>query len=149
MNSEVIVLQDGLEPDGTYRLHMMSNQPIERELPEGARVSRAQEAGSFVLQASWRFRGACQIVCPEIDWRRVVVLWALEKGERISEQAQKAAMLFWETFGEWPTGLRLAKLPQGVEWGTLVELPIGEMVTTESDFVPPGFLAVDNSSEVF
>lgn len=140
---DIIILADELQNNGMYVLHMMSNQPFERSVPENAQVERSMEAGAHTLKATWKYRGPCVIRCDEYDWKRVVVLWGLEKGDRISEQAVKAAKMFWETFGEWPIALRLPKLPNGVELGTLVELPIGELVTTDSDFVPDGFLAVD------
>lgn len=146
---DVITLKNELDQDGTYRVHLMSNVPIERAFPATATVQKSVEAGTHVLQAEWRFRGACEIVCPEIEWRRAVVLWALEKGERVSEQAVEAARIYRLTFKATPAYVWVERLPKGAENGTIIELPIepidlleNEMVLLQADFVPRGFLAV-------
>lgn len=146
--SDIITLADGLGEDGVYRLHLMSNEPIEREPPPGADVTRSVEAGTCVLRAEWRYRGPCQIICETYDWRRVVVLWGLERGDRISEGAVEAARMYYDVFMAWPETAWLHKMPSGAAHGTMIRLPFeaddlsNEMVVVDADFVPAGFLAV-------
>lgn len=144
----IITLENGLRPDGRYCVHLMSNEPIEYQLPDGVEPKRSVDAGACVLRAEWKYRGPCEIVCPEYEWRRVVVLWGLNKGERISEQAIEAARCYYDTFQLWPETVYLERMPQGVDYGITVQLPVvgmgleGEMVVCDSDFIPKGFLAV-------
>lgn len=144
--SDFIVLEDGLRVDGRYVVHLMGNAPIEYALPAGVEPQRSRDAGAYALRAEWKFRGACEIVCPEYDWRRVVVLWGLEPGERISEQAVEAAQMYRDIFFEWPESLWVERIPRGVEYGTFIKLPCeghdNEMVMVDAEFVPVGFLAV-------
>lgn len=144
--SEIITLENGLRPDGRYCIHFMSNEPFAYQLPPGVEPKRSVEAGACVLRAEWKYRGPCEIVTPEYDWRRVVVLWGLNKGERISEQAIEAARCYYDTFLAWPESLWVERIPPGAEYGTFIRLPFegddNEMVMVDSEFVPVGFLAV-------
>lgn len=147
--SDIITLADGLCPDGIYRVHLMSNEAFEYELPPYAKVKRSVEAGACVLVAEWRFRGPCKLIDQALDWKRVVVLWALEKGKRVSEQGIEAARLYREVFGEWPEHLWLHELPKGKTEPFFLEIPGThcELVVNAADFlaefVPKDFIAVE------
>jgi hypothetical protein len=137
----VITLNDGLDAEGVYHLYLMSNQPIVRELPAGVEATRTVKAGVHILKAEWRYRGPARIICEKFRWSRMVVLWALEKGVRISEQGREAAQVYAEAFFRFPDFAWMsAPLPPNVEDGIVI--PDSEMMLFEAGFVPAGFLAV-------
>lgn len=147
MSEQMVVVEDVLMADGTRRVHILSNQPVEYPVPEEAQVERRREAGTHQLIATWRMRGPVQIVMGE--WRRTVVLWPLSRGERVSTAALRAAEAYLQHFGAWPPYAWVRSLPRGVENAALI-MNEGreELMLFQADFMPVGFVAVGDGGDV-
>ncbi len=142
--AEIITLADTLGNDGVYRLHLMSNAPIERELPPGVEEIRSVDAGTYSLKAAWRYRGPCRLRYVQYRWERLVILWAMNEGEKVSEQIVLAGDEYFSYFGKRAEFAWVRKMPAGAALGVSVPVGENEISLFDAEFVPDGFLAVGN-----
>jgi hypothetical protein len=72
-------------------------------------------------------RFACGVGCPVCHgagcaWRRLVILWRLEKGEWMRQAIREAAAAYALATGRDPLYAWAKSMPKGVEWGAEVEV---------------------------
>lgn len=141
----IIVIDDSVAADGTRRYHAMSNTPIPDPSISSGIVT--QEAGVYHLRAEWRARGAfCGTVRGDDIRERPTVLWAIEAGQRLSDEARSAAREFCRSFGRWPTVAGVRRMPKAVAELMDVDIEIEDGVAplalVECVDVPVGFVMV-------
>lgn len=93
-------------------------------------------------------RFACGSDCPVCHgtgcaWQRLVSLWGLESGERMSQGIGETAVAYALATGRDPLYAWAQSLPKGVEWGAEVEVGGGVVVNLFSaDWMPDRAVAV-------
>lgn len=109
---KVIILQDDMSQEGLRSLHVMSAEPLDQahlrqwDCPYQLSVKMSQdEIRLYHLTATWLAREAMYFNFKKWgdDRLRPVAVWALEPGQRISDAAVDAALVFAGTFGFWPS----------------------------------------------
>jgi hypothetical protein len=125
--SDVIVLQNDMDWAGVRRLHVMADEPIDQaqawrrwahvEMPLRLEVrTRTDEIRLHHLEAEFRPREAMYFTFTTWgdETPRPVAVWTLEPGQRISEAAVDAALVFYGTFDYWPSVAWVRRWPQGL-----------------------------------
>jgi hypothetical protein len=114
------------------------------------------------MEAVWMVRGelvmfeqrfACGadcIICQGVGciWRRLVVLWGLESGERISKAIEAAAMAYALATGHDPQFAWVRRLPKKVEYGE--EVGVGGAIVVNlysADWMPDRTVAVGRGNQ--
>lgn len=117
---------------------------------------REDEIRLHHLEATWRAQGdlvefrvnfSCVTECPlchgyGCSWRRLVALWCLGTGERISQAVEKAAVQYVLGIGQDPLFAWVRTLPKGVGWGTPVLIGSSEILLFEAEWMPGRAVAV-------
>jgi hypothetical protein len=126
-------------------------------IPSQAEVKeREDEIHLHHLEATWKARGdmvefradfPCRADCllcrgSGCSWRRVVALWLLQKGERISQAVERAAMAYSLETGLDPVFAWVRTLPKGVEWGIPIAVGGTEILLFEAKWMPGRAVAV-------
>jgi hypothetical protein len=150
--NEIIEVENYVDAQGVRRLHLMCNAEIRVDdleppylLPDGVNAEVKREAGAWHLRAEWRAREAFAGTMRGSDRREwQVVLWALEKGDRIGAATQEATVLFRRAFGRHPQFAAVRRFPQGVDDLAEIEIDGGRRMLplVESADVPERFVMV-------
>jgi hypothetical protein len=159
--NDVRVLVNDLSPEGVRRVHVMGQEPelvmTEILVPSEALIRKyLDEIRLFHLEATWPPRGdlveirrdyRCEKECPlchgaGCSWRRVVALFVLKKGERISQAIEQAAVLYAAATGRDPAFAWVRALPKGAEWGTVVPVGSQEIQLFSATWMPAAAVAV-------
>lgn len=126
-------------------------------IPEHAQViERQDEIRFYRLEASWKAQGdlveyqvnfPCGPDCPlchgsGCSWRRLVALWCLKQGERISQAVESAALQYGLGTGQDPTFAWTRTLPKGVEWGAPIPIGSQEILLFGAKWLPTATVAV-------
>jgi len=128
-----IVIQDDLSMEGMRILHLMSNDPPAaiaasphlaeacqiggQTIPAGAEVKLSvDEISMYHLVASWPAREAMYLDLSSFGESRPrrTAIWRLDEGQRISEGATEAALLFFAAFEYWPSAAWVRVWPTGL-----------------------------------
>lgn len=118
MSNSVIIVENELTPQGMVRIHLLDGN--KKSLDEAKAAWKRQvpwesaeqicsleyiEAGVWHYLLMWPARG--MVVPVFADHERTgqanaIILWILQKGERVSEAVESAAWRYLAWFGEWP-----------------------------------------------
>lgn len=148
---EIIEIENYVDAKGMRYLHLMSNVEIDIEelddpwtIPDGVDAKSIREAGVFHLRAAWRARQAFAGTMRGSDRReRQMVLWVIERGDRISACVQDATVRFRKAFGRNPNFAAVRKVPKGVEDDCEIAIGGGQSVAlVECADVPERFVMV-------
>lgn len=124
MMAEIIEIENYIDSRWVRHLHLMSNEPIVEGdfentnwfVPDDVEVKKTFEAGVHHLRAEWEAREAFAGTLYGSDRReRQIVLWAMKRGERISECVKEAAVVFRRTFVRQPSFAAVRNFPRGVD----------------------------------
>lgn len=120
MNDHVI-LEDVILPNGTRRLHVMSNTDphdgIHNMFGEmaGEQATVTQEMGVWHIRAEYRYQGVLDVHAEGWPKFRRLVVWPITETMRFA--IYDAAKEFMRLFGRWPGFAFTKKLPRGIENG--------------------------------
>lgn len=114
---EMIIVEDVVTEDCVRKLHVMSNRPIQMDLPADATAERTTEAGAYHLRAEWSFTGILDIWPRHWPKPRRFLVWRLMDGERVSDAILCAANMFSHAVGFLPKFAFVRTLPEKAEWG--------------------------------
>jgi hypothetical protein len=117
---------------------------------------REDEIHLHHVEATWKAQGdmveyqitfSCGADCPicrgsGCTWQRLVAFWCLQKGERISQAVERAAVAYGLGTGLDPLFAWMRTLPKGVEWGTPVLVGSSEVLLFEAEWMPGRAVAV-------
>lgn len=125
--NDMIVVRNDMDGAGVRRLHVMADEPIDPaqawrrwahvEKPLGMTVQmRTDEIRLHHLEAEFLPREVMYFTFRKWgdETPRPVAVWALEPGQRISEAAVDAALVFFATFGYWPSVAWVRRWPKGL-----------------------------------
>lgn len=115
--SDIIVVEDVVSEDCVRRLHVMSNCPIQMDLPVDATVKETEEGGAYHLRAEWPFRGALSIEAEGWPRAKTMVAWSFDGCINVTEALMHASVFYEQMFGCKPQYGFLRRLPGGVEEG--------------------------------
>lgn len=151
--NDVAVIQNDMSQEGRRTLHVMAAESLRERaqyiapLPEWAEVREWEdEIRLHHLTATWLAREAMYYT---FRWegngrKHPVAIWALEPGQRISDAAVDAALIFFGTFDTWPSAAWVRTWPKGLQEEDAF-IPISEGVGMDLfgvRWVPDGFVVV-------
>lgn len=116
MGAGMIIVEDVVTEDCVRRLHVMSDKPMQMDLPEDATVEQWVDIGVYHLRAVWPFSGMLDIHSE--GWPKARRLYVQHfNGQRISELIRIAAGTFERAVGFAPGFAFVKVLPARAEWG--------------------------------
>jgi len=150
-----IVLENTFGLDGIRRLHVISGEKLSvtslvYAVPEWAELrAYKDDANMHHLEASWPVREIVdfkgEITSAELqaasgmtEYGIRVLLWALDKGQRVSEQIVDAAKEYLKLVGNEAKTCLMRNIPKGAEEYQLVD----DVMLIEAAWVPAGFIAL-------
>ena len=152
------IITNRLGYDGWYTLHLLSHVPVDADAlrlraPEAARgyavvKTWEDEVRMYHAEVRWPMRGLVRWVVRSRGaqkdlWQRLMVLWWIGKGGRISTAALAAANAYQRATGDAGIFGWVRRMPSGMSEGGDVALPGGDiLVVGEAYWVPRGFVAV-------
>ncbi len=151
------VVSEGLGQDGWMHRHVLSHAPLDAQALLGAwapdsvrQFARVRvwedEARMHHVAARWPMRGMARwrVWGGGSLWERLVALWWIGEGGRISAAALEAAAAYQAATGDEGIMCWVRRLPRGLdEMEAVVTLPSGAlMVVTAVRWVPRGFVIV-------
>jgi len=155
-------VSEGLGRDGWMHRHVLSHAPLDAQVllaawaPEGVREAAQvrvwkDEAHMHHVAAKWPMRGlvrwSVRNTADEV-WERLMVLWWIGTGGRISTAALAAARLYQELTGDVGIYGWVRHVPQAIADRAAVILPGGEILFVgEARWAPRGFVAVSGKEE--
>jgi hypothetical protein len=118
MMSDVIVIENYVDPQCVRHVHVMSNTPIPNPSPQWGEGSVTQECGVWHFRAEYPYRGVLdvQAACPSGKFRRLVV-WNLQGCDSVKDALISAGVEFERLFGARASFAFMKKLPKVVEHG--------------------------------
>ena len=135
------VLLNDVTLEGNRRVKVVSDlSPIPFPVKEGACVRNWSDEllGLHYLEAVWACREAIRVRCEGWICARPVVLWKLEKGERVSLALEMIMVVFGGQFKSFPDYAFMKILPKGIENG----FEVNDVMLLEAEWVPPGCIVV-------
>jgi len=150
--TDELVIQDAIDGEGMRTLHVLSLGSLEGHWILQSPVIQDGEVQLYVdelkmhhLVVKWPVREPIRGFlrgAEQIEWP--MMLWALQRGDRMSEQIKVAAEAHHSTFATWPDFAWMRHLPSGVEDGMVVSLEHAEVILLEAEWVPRRCLCVGN-----
>ena len=146
-----IVIQNDLREDGTHVMHVMStgcltdHWLLKTPFADRAEVKKVyqDEVHLWHLVMEWSAREPVRGFIrgsKEMPWP--MVLWALQKGERISEQIKVAARAHFNHYKVWPDFAWLRELPNNIQNGDVLNMEENTIILLQADWVPRRFIYV-------
>jgi hypothetical protein len=134
MNDEIVV-ENFVDENGHWKIHVMSNTPIENSHPKWGEGTVIEEAGSYHFRTWKMYEGVIDIRLE--GWKRPkrFVLRTLDKGQRMRDTIRGAAEEFMREVGELPGFAFVKYLPRGVENGAEVEIEGGEVLLFAAEWM--------------
>lgn len=117
MGAGMIIVEDVVTEDCVRRLHVMSDKPMQMDLPEDATVEQWVDIGVYHLRAVWPFSGMLDIHSEGWPKPRRLYVQRLLGGQRVSDAVRVAAEAFERATGFAPKYAFVREFPQAAEWG--------------------------------
>lgn len=119
--SDVVTICNEVVEGLVRRVHLMGNEEIGADapvdIPERAQLRRYQdELRMHHLEASWRVREPMWFDFSSwgAEKKMPVVAWAMERGEKISDAATEAALVYRVALDHWPSVAWVRRWPKGL-----------------------------------
>lgn len=143
MNDNVIVLENQINNEGIWNLHLMSNLEIEFDAarycaPADAIVTQSRDIGVYHLRATWPMRAPLKIQCEGWPVPKMFVMWNMTGCASITEAVKSAAQRYEQEFGVRAEFAYLRSLPKGVEPG----IEIDDVMVFDADWMVRKCVAV-------
>ncbi len=145
------IVRNEIDANWMHWLHIMSSQSLEDHpwlrTPFAARAESKiyqDDLNFWHLEMAWDAREPIRGFIKNNGelFEHRCVLWAVLRGERISEQIRRASEAHFTHSNVWPDYAWLKVLPKNVENGHVLNLEHCEVILLQADWVPQRFIAV-------
>lgn len=141
------VLFNDVTLEGMRRVKVVSDSPIDAaSLPVITSASASMRTwsdellGLHYLEATWACRGPVVIRCEGWVCAKLMVLWKLEPGQRVSEAFRDAYPVYLESFHIFPDHAFMRRLPREIDNG----FELSGVMFIEAEWVPAGCIVLGN-----
>jgi len=126
MINDVVVLENQLDDEGFWRVHLMAKSEIEFDAlefsaPVETEVRMATETDGYHLYASWPMRAPIIVRCEGWPAPKVFMMWNMAGCGSVTEAVRQAVNKYVQMFGRRPGFAFLRALPNGVEPGVEID----------------------------